>query len=362
LFVREATLFAIRFDTNRLEVSGSAAPVLEGLTVSKDPGGAQYTVSNDGTLIYVGGERSVTTYPIVWVDRDGATSPLWSVPGAYGMPGLAPDGKRLSLTVFRDNNLDVWIYDLEREVPTRLTFNDGYDADQLFTPDGDFIVFSSDRGGPIQNLYRQRADGSGQAELLAESDSNVWAHSFSPDGQWLAVEMQNETFDIMVLRMDGSSQFEPYLATEFSEQFASFSPDGRWIAYVSNESGNPEIYVRPFPSAAGKWQISTDGGNWPHWSPDGRELYYGVEEGLMVVPVDGSGETFRAGKTEPLLRGEFRGVDTGINIGAFVFSSYDVAPDGRFVMFSGEEDAIGQTHATVVFNWLEDLQQKLAGR
>ena len=362
LFVREGTIFAIRFDPERLEVSGSAAPVLEGVSTASGPGGAQYDVSEEGTLIYVTGGRGIPTYPVVWVDRDGSTSPLWSEPGAYGVPRLSPDAKRLSLSVLRDDNWDVWVYDLEREVSTRLTFDDGYDADQIFTPDGKSIVFTSDRGGTGGQIYRLPADGSGEAELLAEAETELWAESYTADGQWLAVETRTESFDILVLRMDGSSELEPFLASEFSERFPAFSPDGRWIAYQSFESGQAEIYVRPFPSAGGKWQISIEGGFWPTWSADGSELYYSTRDGLMVVPVDGKADTFRAGKAEPLITGSFRGNGQGISVGGYLFSSYDVAPDGRFVMFPGEEESTGQTHATIVFNWLEDLQQSLAGR
>ncbi len=365
LFVRDTTIFAIRFDRDALEVSGSAAPVLEGLNTSGLQGGAQYSVAADGTLVFVTGSTGITTYPVVWVDRDGRTTSLWSEPGAYGAPRISPDGQRLSLTVYRDNNFDVWIYDLAREVPTRLTFEDGYDADQLFTPDGEHIIFTSDRGGG-QDLYILRADGSGAAELLARSDNNIWPSSITSDGRWLIVEMMNSSiggFDIMVVDLEAPGELQPFLATEFNERFSAISANDRWIAYQSDESGRNEIYVRPFPAATGKWQVSAGGGFWPRWSPDGRELYYSVDEGLMVVPILGSGESFRAGKAEPLIVGSYRGNGPGISIGgSFVFHSYDVAPDGRFIMFPGEEQDSGRVEATIVFNWLEELKLTLAGR
>jgi serine/threonine-protein kinase len=359
VFIRDNTLFGLAFDPDKVEPIGAPAPLVEGITSNAGPGGAQFTVSNNGTLAFVSGELGVASYPIVWVDRTGQVTPLWDTPASYGAPKLSPDGKRLSLSILRDNNWDVWIYDLEREVATRLTFDEAYDADQFWSPDGEYLIFNSSREG-LQTPFRKRADGSGEAERLTQDKNDFWGYSMTPDGRYIIGETLSQSADLMVLDLEAEDAPQPYLASSFDERYPDFSPDGRWVAYASTESGKAEVYVRPFPAGGGKWQISDGGGAWPRWTKGGRELVYRTNSGIMAVTVDGSGPSFTVGRPEPVVEGEFRGGLFGIPVAGFIFADFDISPDGtRFVVFPGTEDELSQTHATFMFNWFEDLNKTL---
>jgi serine/threonine-protein kinase len=361
VYVRENTLFAMPFDVKKMEATGSPAPIVQGVTSSDASGGAQISFSNNGTLAYVSGEIGVPEYPIKKMDRNGVVSTLWEEPGTYANPQLSPDGRRLSMTVLRDGNWDVWIYDLERTVATRLTFHDGYDGDQVWSPDGQYITFSSDRDGR-ENPYRKRADGSGEAERLAEIDHDFWASSWTPDGKWILGEIQGDTFDIWAIPADGSGEPEVYLATDFFDRFPKISPDGKWVAYMADESGRSEIYVRPFPFAPGKWQVSDGGGTWPAWSPDGSELIYRDEDGLMSATVTTENGSFKAGRPKPLVSGGLSTNQGGIAVAGSIFSDYEITPDGEsFIILQGGEGLSNQNNVTLVTNWFEVLRETFPG-
>jgi len=335
--------------------------MVQGVTANGGNGGAQMSFSQNGTLAYVSGVIGVPEYPVMQMDRQGVTSTLWDEPGTYANPKLSPDGRRLSLTVLREGNWDVWVYDLEREVATRLTFNEGYDGDQVWSPDGNYLSFSSDEGGS-ENPYRKRADGSGEAELLADLPHAFWATSWTPDGKWILGEVQAETFDLWAVPADGEGEPEEFLATQFFDRFPAISPDGNWVAYMSDESGRPEIYVRPFPRAAGKWQVSDGGGSWPAWSRTGSEIIFRSGDGLMAAPVSTSDGTFRAGRPQQLAQGGFSGDQVGIAISGSIFSDFDPMPDGEnFVVLLGAEGKGIQSHVTLVTNWFDVLKENLPG-
>jgi len=361
VFVNLASLFAVPFDPERMQVTGSPAPVLQNLTVTSSEGGAQFSFSESGRLAYVTAENSVTEYPIVWVNRKGATTSLLTQPGTYADPRLSPDGKRLAMTVLRGGNWDIWVYDLERGVPTRLTFDDAAETEQVWSPDGRDLIFSSDKDG-TDNLYRKRADGSGEIERLTESDQAQWASSWSRDGRHVVLTSSRSGFDLEVLPLEGERKLQTFLSTPFREADAVFSPDGRWLAYASNESGRLEVYVRPHPQAGGRWQVSDGGGAYPRWSRDGRELFYRIDTGVMAASIEAVGATLRVGKAHVVFEGPFRGGTTGLGIGGYSFADYDVAPDGqRFVMFpaaSGTNRA-EHPHVTLVTHWFEELARTL---
>jgi serine/threonine-protein kinase len=362
VFIRDATLFAAPFDFDTLDLAGSPAPIVQGITTEPGPGGAQYSIASNGTLAYISGQVEVPEYPVVWVDREGGVSKLWDDKASYASPSVSPDGTRIALSVMRDNNWDVWVYDMVREVATRLTFDEAYDADQIWSNDGRYIYFTSNRDGP-PGPYRKRADGSGQVERLSKTDIGFYPLTLSPDDSIMIGESEDNNIDITVLPVEEGSEPQPIIATQFSDRDPMLSPDGRWLAYASDESGAAEVYVRPFPEDGGRWQVSDGGGRFPTWSKDGRELFYRTDNGIMVAPVETSGGSFRVGKARTLFDGNFRGGIFGITVFGYIFRDFDVAPDGkRFVMFPAEEDRTAQTHVTVVLNWLDELNRTLPTR
>jgi Tol biopolymer transport system component len=362
VYVSKSALFAVPFDLGRLEVTGSPAPVVQDVFWNPTEGAAQFTFSSTGVLTYLRGGPEVARYTIASVDRRGGTTKLIDEPGAYGNPRLSPDGKRLSLTVLKDGNFDIWVYDLERGVPTRLTFDDAPETEQVWSPDGRYLAFSSGRAG-ADNVYRKRADGSGEEERLTTSDNPMWPNSWSSDGRTIAIAGMGPSgnFDVTMLSL-ADKKIEPLVNSNFREADPSISPDGRWLAYSSNESGRLEVYVRPYPSGAGRWQVSDNGGGFPRWSGKGRELFYRVDDGLMAASIEGVGDSLRTGKPTRLFTAAFRGGATGVAIGGNTFADYDVSADGqRFVMFpASDAESTNRGIVTLVTPWFDQLSRTFA--
>ena len=364
VYVNKGTIFAVPFDLKTFKVTGTPAPVVQNVTSSPAEGGAQIAFAATGLMGYIRGGPLVPQYPIVWVDRDGRQSPLLAEPGAYANPRLSPDGRRLSLTVLREGNWDIWVYDLERQVTTRLTFDEATDTEQVWSPDGREIVFSSDRDRQPSTLYRKPSDGSGEEREVVKTDVHMWASSWSSDREVIAVSTPRANFDIGLVRL-ATSKTEWLVTTPFAESDAAFSPDNRWVAYVSSESGQSEVYVRPIASGGGRWQISDAGGAYPRWARDGRELVYRTNEGIMAASIEASEGSLRTGKPRQLFAGAFRGGTGGIAIAGNTFADYDMTADGkRFVMFP-RAAAAGEERAgiiTVVSSWFDDLSRAFAVR
>jgi serine/threonine-protein kinase len=359
LFVNDGTVFALPFDVENLRATGTQFPVLEGIEADPVHGSAQYDVAETGLLAYLPAVSDLRPFAIVRVDKDQRSENLWQEPGVFGTPKLSPDGGRLALGVLRDGNWDLWVYDLERGVATRITFGAGYDADPVWSPDGRWLAFASDGDGEM-TVYRKRADGSGQAERLIDPElmSSPFPNSWSPDGKALAVSPTGQGGnDLWIVPLDGGGEPEALMVTPYAEVFAAFSPDGRWVAYQSDESGRMEVYVGSFPGGGGKWQISAESGSQPVWARDGSRLYYRTDDGVMMVDVDGSGESFRAGKARPAITGDFVGGLVGVQAGNYFFPDYDVAPDGSFVLFAGDALPQGVTTAKLVTGWFSELKR-----
>jgi serine/threonine-protein kinase len=358
VFVSGGTLFAVAFDPERREVIGSPVPAIQEIASSESEGGAQFDFSSNGHLAYLAGGGEITTYPILTVDRDGSSRTLWTEAGAYANPRLSPDGERLALTVLRDRNWDVWVFDLDRGVANRLTFGDSLDSEQIWSPDGESLIFSSDQDG-VDSLFRKRADGSGETERLTEATKAQWASSSSPDGRYVAFTENDTGFDIGLLDLT-TGKTRDFLATEAGDSVPDISPDGRWIAHASEESGRSEIYVRPFPDGAGKWQVSDAGGTAPRWSGDGKELFWRNDTGIVVAEVETAGPKFRSGRSRQLFTGPFQGGLQGIGIAGYQFTDYDVSPDGQhFVMFPDPRKEGRETHQhlTLVTGWFGELER-----
>jgi eukaryotic-like serine/threonine-protein kinase len=356
VYVQGGSLMAVPFDSQRLAITGTAVPVVDGVRQSGG-GAAHYSISATGSLVYVPGSsvgfQGVPMFQrrLVWVNRSGVEQPLAAPSHAYLFPRLSPDGRRVAVAIY-EQETQVWLYDLDRDTLTRLTFEGNGNANPVWTPDGKRIAFQSNKEGTA-NVFWQLADGSGGLERLTPSGYIHVPNSWSPDGQLLAFIENNPTTgnDIWVLRM-GDRKAQPFLVTPFNEGAPSFSSDGRWLAYVSNESGRPEIYVQPYPGPGGKWQISTEGGTEPVWSRNGRELFYRSGDKMMAVDIT-TQPGFYAGKPRMLFEGQY--VPS-----PFTAPTYDVAPDGqRFLMLKANEQAQAPAQINVVLNWFEELKQKV---
>ena len=350
VFWRDGSLWAAGFDPERLEVRGNPAPVVE--EVRANPSGfATYAVGVDGILVYVP-ERAVVASKrsLVWVDRNGDEEPIGLPPRAYNQPQLSPDGRRIAVDT-PDGDNDVFLYDLDTQVEEQFTFApDARDQWPLWSPDGSRILFSSNRHGGELDLYVKLADGSGTAErvpagLPAAAAGTDWV----ADGKTVLFGGS----DIHILRLGTDAEPETLLETDDTEAVFTVSPNGRWIAYKSNESGEEQIYVRPFPdvSSGGQRLISDEpGATDPLWGHDGRELFYLTPDTAMAVPVE-TGDTFQRGTPRQLF--SMAPYYQGANL------NWDLSADGqRFLMVKRDvvtgEDA-PSSEIIVVQNWFEEL-------
>jgi serine/threonine-protein kinase len=368
VYMHEGTLFAVPFDLKRLEVTGQPAPILEGVLTTLGGGGAQFSFSDIGNLVYVAGGTVGQKFSIYWMDREGKFTPLRETPGDYRNPAFSPDGKRLAMDISDGNRRDIWVYEWERDTLTRLTFTGEQNSYPGWTPDGQRIVYSSQEKGGAYNLWWIRADGAGNPQRLTESKNEQRATSWRPDGNALAFRENNPdtggSGDIMSLPIEGNEQSgwkigepKPFVNSAFREDFPAFSPDGRWLAYHSNESGSNEIYVRPFPGPGGKWQISNGGDNYPKWSGNGKELFYRSRDSkIMVATYTASGDSFRADKPQLWSPGQFTNLGGGVG-------NFDLHPDGqRFAVLKApgtEETTAGVNNVTFIFNFFDELRAKL---
>ncbi len=350
LFARENTLMAQRFSVSRFELSGDPFPVAEDLAFNGNDGYSNFSVSENGTMISLKG--SDTLRQLAWFDRDGTEISKVAQPGTYINSVLSPDGKKAAVQRRVDGNSDIWVIDLERGLPVRFTFDASSEDDPAWSPDGSVILFSSDRDNGIRRIYRKSAGGAEKEELVSDAVRiNNSGIDWSLDGKNVIYETTNEkgSLDLWVLPMTGGEKPYPLLQSEFAESLGRFSPDGRYFAYVSSESGKPEVYVQSFPPSGGKWQVSTGGGGQPHWRRDGKELFYiSADKRMMAVSVQLDG-TFEQGQPNPLFLTQ---------VSSFISPDrYDVSADGqRFLINSPVEETSGSP-IDVILNWTSTLKK-----
>jgi serine/threonine-protein kinase len=278
-------------------------------------------------------------------------------------PRLSPDGSRAALFAV-DQEADIWLWDLNRTTLTRVTFDGGLDLYPVWTADGRRLIFSSERAGS-RNLFWQAADGTGGAERLTESSNLQNAVSVSPDGTRLIFTeaAQKTRDDVMQVLLDGTRRVTPLVQSPFNERNGVISPDSRWLAYEADDSGQPEIYVRPYPDVnSGHWQVSTVGGTRPLWARNGQELFYLSLAGvLMRVSVE-RGESWAATAPTMLFKTDGYFMIPGGNPGR----TYDISADGqRFLMIKqggGPGQSATPPSLIVVQNWTEELKRLVPTR
>ena len=358
LFLRESTesaLWSQEFDISRLALMGEPAPVLA--HVGHNLAFGLFDASANA-LVYrnAPGEEIAQ---MAWFDRHGKRAASFGESASlYSQPVLSPDGSRVAMAKFDGGNIDVWVYDLVRNVNQRLTSDPALDDSPVWSHDGERLAFASSRAGHY-DLYQIAASGAGREELLYASGENKFPTSWSPDGRYLlyGAQARETAGDIWVLPLDGTSKRAPVplVHTRANEGGGTFSPDARWIAYVSDDSGIAEVYVQPFilPSASGdspagpKVLVSRKGGRRPRWRADGKELFYNSPDGALMSVAVTAGATFRPGIPQLLFRTP-----------AAWFSEANATSDGtRFLVAIPVEQTTAQPF-TVVLNWQAELAAK----
>jgi Tol biopolymer transport system component/predicted Ser/Thr protein kinase len=338
IYQQGSTLYASPFDREKLELTGLAVPVLSGVSASGFLLG-HFSVSAAGTMVYLpGNELRSKGYPISMWDSTGKSKPVLAESGFYQGSRLSPDGKRLAFSRDSGNGSDIWVKEIDRGAPSRISFLPLMNSWPVWTPDGKYIVFQS-VNHPAAGLYWARSDGSGEVARLTGDGTMRTPYSFSPDGKRLAYSLFTKgNSDIFTSVLDGDPSHptlgkpELFLGTPFEESNPAFSPDGRWLAYQSTESGAYGIYVRPFPGPGGKWRISTDVGSQPRWARDGHEIFFFGSNRIMAVHYSVKGDEFVPEKPRVWS-------DEGVLFAPNSFS-YDVSPDGRYAvgnLLRGEE-------------------------
>jgi Tol biopolymer transport system component len=353
LYGREGTLRAQRFDPVRLELQGDAIALADSVQYLGFYQNHVFTVSDTGLLAYIEGDKTQQRQ-FTWVDRKGAVLDAIGVPGNYFSPRISHDGRRIAydLSEGSTDSGDIWVLDLERDIPTRLTFDPRNESAPVWSPDDTRILFFGSAPGH-NDLFSVAADGRANQEMVLTGAGDYIPCDWSPDGKSILVQRSGAaghgTMDLQVVR---EAKAQDWLASPFAEKQARFSPDGRWVSYDSDESGRMEVYVRAASAAGGKWRVSSAGGDSSVWSRDGRELFYlSPSEEVMSVPV-APGAAFKGGAPVKLFKipGEILHLD--------VVTQYDVAPDGRRLLMNLNRSTPGQKLITLVSNWTSLLPSR----
>jgi serine/threonine protein kinase len=349
-------LYAVSFSPSKLAPAGATVPVVKDVFRPWNDGTPQYDVSLiSGTLIYA--ETTSAERTLVWVNQEGKEVPIDITPQAYSAwssPKISPDGKRIALTIDKGKSTNIWIKDLDRGTLTSLTDGENENSWPVWTPDSKQIIYRSSRDNTLMDIYIKAADGLREAKKLGSPSVRAGPFSLSKDGKtllsWDITFSPHQTV-ISMLPLEGDFVRTPLLQSKYYEQHPEISPNGKWLAYASNQSGQNEVYVRPFPEVnKGVLQVSTKGGYGPLWSPSGRELFYRNGNSVMVVEVE----------TEPVFKivREAKEIFSGAYLssqGGYAKSAmWDIGSDGRFLMI---KETGGARKICVVLNWFEELKK-----
>jgi WD40 repeat protein len=356
VFLRRATLMAVRFDLEKQEIIGQPAPLVENVMQAfashsgYHTGAGQFAISQTGALIYAeGGVAPDRNNSLVWLNMRGVEDPVTDLRPYYSIPRLSPDGQRVAS---QGSGGQIWVYDLERGTNSRLT-EEGKASWPLWSPDGKRLLFSWMKSVRY-NLFWQANDGSSPMERLTTSEYPQFPGSWSSNGNTVVfVEQHPGTgYDIHILDVP-SGRVTPFLNSKYSERYPNLSPDGSWIVYSSDESGRDEVYVRPLPGPGTKHLVSADGGSEPLWARDGRQLFYRRLNQYWGVDVRTDG-IFSISKPRLLFDKPGYGSATPIH-------SYDISLDSqRFLMVKSEQiEPAPLTEMTLVQNWFEELKRML---
>ena len=359
-FISNGALVAMGFDLERLEVTSPPTSVVPGVQHSFGNAGAQYSVSDNGTLVYLPGEGTQLDNDLQWATIDGERTKILG-PAVMFHPRFAPDGERVAYTVGVGGLSDIWIYDVKREVHTRLTLDSvATDSTAAWHSDGKWIAFASDRHDGPANIYRKRADGSGEVERLTESTNRQFPSAWSSDDTMLLFMEQTKDhgLDLRMQRFDenGRPAGEPetLVSSPALDLHGMFSPDDRFIVYESRESGTVEIYLRT-TDGSGRWQVSDGGGRTPRWSGDGKRIFYHLPtpQDPEIRVVD-----FALQNGSPSLSRSQTYMKLPLPMIQSISASFDVHPvDGRVIALASEWNQGDAPNPILVQGWFDELDK-----
>jgi len=345
VYWRSGSLFAQGFDPKKLTVEADPVLVAEKVEYTQNERGV-FSISSEGTLVYHIGAGMGQLAKLEWYGRDGEPQGESAPYDSYLQLSLDPDGRRVAYT----DGLTVWSRDLVRGTATRVTHDDRDYFTPVWSPDGMWLAYATNRigGGEIRKM---RASGLGDEELVATLDHQAELRSWSPDGRFLAYEALSPgtEWDCWIYSFD-EGESRRIVGSKYTDGDPVFSPDGRWIAFWSNESGRTEIYVVPVDDLGRKWQVSTDGGQFPVWDPTGTEIYFSdYENRLMAVSVELQGDV-KIGTPRML----FPMPEQPVPSGAFDFAEFAVSPDGkRFLLHHAQDQERISESLVLVQSWPE---------
>lgn len=342
-YTRNGTLFMVGFDAKRLELKGTPVPVIEGVMTGASNGDAVFAVSNNGTLVFQPGGFTATPRNLVWMDRAGKATIITPEVKPYAMLSLSRDGKRIPL-VLQSSTFDVWVYDVERDTFTRASFG-GDDYRPFFSPDGTLLAYDSSKSGSQQVFVKHGVGGS--ETMVTDGPETKELYGWTADGREVLFGRENKDtgWDLYAAAVEGDHKVRPLVVAPFNQRDAALSPDGKWLAYVSDESGEADVFVQAMNDPDIRAQISSEGGRYPRWAPSSNELIFWSKMRVMSVNFS-PGSGLHLGK--PVMLFEEKKASSG----------YAVAPDGRLVV-ARQADAIGaENQINVVPHWFEDLKKE----
>jgi Tol biopolymer transport system component len=349
LYMRDNALVAQRFDSHSYVLSGEARTVSDEVLYLPQIDLALFDVAGNGTLVTQTGKGAAKSQ-LKWFDRSGRPAGVVGPPGSFGNLRLSPDGRRVAFDQAEPDgrHISVWIHELANDALTRFTFGSWYDQLPIWSPDGKQVTFTSNRKGNFR-LHQKSADGSGSEQEIANlgvQEQLCW--DWSHDGKYLLVGKGTELWYMSL----PDHQAKPFLQAKWIVQDAQFSPDGRWVVYSTNETGNWEVYVSPFPSADSKWQVSQAGGEQPRWRRDGKELFYLSPEGKMMAVAVKIGNNFEAGPPVTLFQTHMR---QPISYQDMFF--YDATANGQRLLINTKVDEANAAPLSITLNWASEMER-----
>jgi len=361
LFVRENTLVAQAFDYKHLSLAGDVAPIAQGVLVNVPYGRAIVSVSDNGVLAYGGAPNAAEPSRLCWLDRSGKQIGAVDDPGMYANPRLSPDGTKLAVAIVDASRgaTDIWIYDLPRGGKTRLTFDASLNFLPVWSPDGSHVVFGSNRKGYPQ-LYRKAANGEGSDELLLASNTTDLPDDWSPDGHFILYEPSPMVAELWLLPTSGERRPSVFLGGEHGTLpgEGTFSHDGKWLAFTEYSAGKREVYITSFPSKTGQWQVSVDGGHYPRWRRDGKELFFlrADNANVMAVDLDLKDSVPRIGTPKALFPVQLALLSYVNRLGS-ARDPFEVTADGKRFLVNSPVQPQAAEPINVVVNWDAELKK-----